>query len=57
VGSLGIVLAAAVCVERLHVEQPGSWRILCVFGLHQIAVLALVALRASWLAYTLRQVG
>ncbi|MEB2313442.1 MAG: hypothetical protein OZ921_17670 [Sorangiineae bacterium] len=52
--SLAAILGGAIATGALHVEEPAGWRIAAVFAVHQAVVVALVALRAVWLAHALR---
>jgi hypothetical protein len=49
-------LSAAALTARLDVAAPGAWRLVAVFGVHQVVVLLGVAGRAAWLARALRLV-
>lgn len=55
--SIAVVAVGALAVGRLHVEHGGSWRVLGALALHQLVALALVGLKAQWLAAALRLVG
>ena len=55
--TVAVLAAAAIVVERLSVEREGSLRVVAAFIIHQLAVLALVALRATWLGRALVLVG
>jgi hypothetical protein len=51
--SLSVIAGAAFAVGRLELYQPEGYRVLAVALLHQLAALALVCLRAVWLARSL----
>jgi hypothetical protein len=55
--SLAALTLAAIAVDHLHIERAGTWRVALSVLVHQSAALTLVALRARWLAYTLRLVS
>jgi len=50
---LASVLFAARIVAALDVARAGQWRVVAVAVVHQLVVLALIMLRATWLARTL----
>jgi hypothetical protein len=50
-------LAAAHLTERLDVSRAGDWRLLAVFGVHQLVIALSVLLRAAWFARALRLAG
>jgi hypothetical protein len=54
--ALWLALAALVAhaTAWLDVSRPEQWRLLAVFTLHQLVIVASVALRAMWLARALR---
>lgn len=54
---LALAAAAAQLTELVDVSRPGAWRVLAVFGVHQLVILASVALRAGWYARALRFVS
>jgi hypothetical protein len=54
--SLLSVVVAALLVDRLAVDRGGSGRVTSAWIVHQLAALALVALRAAWLSAALRLV-
>ncbi len=54
---IAVVALAAWAVDATHVERPETWRVVTVALTHQLAALALAALRAAWLAFSLRAVG
>jgi hypothetical protein len=49
---LGLALAAWLAT-RLHLDRPGTLRVLAAWTIHQVAVLGWVVLRASWMARAL----
>lgn len=51
--ALTLSLAVAYLVSIIDVGQPGGWRVLSVFGLHQFVAFALVWFDAVWLARAL----
>jgi hypothetical protein len=56
----GVVVSAslaAAATEALDVSRPGDWRVVTVLLLHQLVILASVALRAAWYARALRFVA
>lgn len=55
--SVAAITVGALAVGHLHVERAGSWRVLGALALHQLVALALVGLKAQWLAGALRLVG
>ena len=55
--TVAVLAAAAIMVGRLAVEREGALRVVAAFVIHQFAVLALVGLRATWLARALVLVG
>jgi hypothetical protein len=57
VWSVAVVAVAALAVGALRVELAGSWRFVVALLAHQLAVLALLALRAAWLKSALELVG
>lgn len=52
--SLAAMIAGAIVVGMLHVERAGAWRLAGAALAHQGVILAIVALRAVWLAQALR---
>lgn len=52
--SIAAVIAAAMAVDALHVERTQLWRVGAVVLVHQTVAVALVGLRAVWLAQALR---
>jgi hypothetical protein len=42
---------AALGTTLLDVSQPGTWRVVCTFGVHQLTIITLVTLRAGWLDF------
>lgn len=54
--SLAIVLGAAWLTTRARLDRPGAPAVLSVMMIHALVVLALTALRATWLARALRLV-
>jgi hypothetical protein len=57
IASLLLVAGAAYAADAAHLERPDTWRIVVVAFVHQGAALGLAALRAAWLALTLRLVS
>lgn len=55
--SVAAVALGALAVGALHVERAGSARVIGALGLHQLVALALVAMKATWLAAALRLAG
>lgn len=55
--SIAAVALGALLVGHLHVERAGIGRVLAVLAVHQLVALALVGLKAQWLAGALRLVG
>jgi hypothetical protein len=55
--SVALVALAAILVGLLAVDQPGSWRVLGAFVVHQLTAIGLIALRALWLHRSLELVG
>ncbi len=51
---LALAAGAAQLVGVCDVSRPGALRVALVLGLHQLVLLAAVALRAGWLARALR---
>lgn len=47
------VLVAGACVGWIDVSRPGEWRVVLVTIVHQLAVLAMVFFRATWLSVAL----
>jgi hypothetical protein len=56
VWGLAVVVGAAIVSSGLDVARPEQWRTMAVLLTHQLASLALVGLRANWLARALRLV-
>ncbi|MCB9586429.1 MAG: hypothetical protein H6718_13585 [Polyangiaceae bacterium] len=54
---VALIAGAALIVERIAVEQPGGWRVLLAWLLHQLVIVGLLLLRASWYTRALRGVG
>lgn len=54
---LAVAALAAKLTELCDVAQPGAWRVVAVFGLHQLVIVTAVAARAAWFARTLRLVA
>jgi hypothetical protein len=56
-----LFLAAAASAAKLtalcDVAEAGAWRVVAVFGLHQLVIVTAVAARAAWFARTLRLVA
>ncbi len=57
VWSIAAIALGALAVGALHVERSGTARVMAVLALHQLVALALVALKARWLASALRLAG
>lgn len=55
--SVLIVALGAYAAGAAHIERPDTWRLVVVACVHQIAALGLAALRAAWLAFSLRCVA
>jgi len=53
---LALALAAKLC-GWCDVAQAGAWRVVAVFALHQLVIVAAVGARAAWFARTLRLVA
>ncbi len=51
--SLALVVLGMLVTDAIDVSQGGGGRVACVLLVHQLTVLGLVALRASWLARAL----
>jgi len=51
------VTVSSQLTSALDVSGPGTWRVLAVFALHQVVILASVALRTAWYARALRLVA
>jgi hypothetical protein len=51
--ALAVFLAAELC-QLLDISRPGAWRVVAVFGVHQLVILTSVAARAGWFARALR---
>lgn len=54
---LAAVAAAAKLSDLCDVAQPGAWRVVAAFGVHQLVILTAVAARAAWFARALRLVA
>ncbi|HXK16673.1 MAG TPA: hypothetical protein VNG33_02620, partial [Polyangiaceae bacterium] len=54
---LAAALLSAKLTELLDVSRAGSWRIGCVFLVHQLVIATSVAARAGWFARALRLVA
>jgi hypothetical protein len=50
---LGAILLAARLVASLDVARSGQWRVVAVAVVHQLTVVGLIVLRATWLARAL----
>ena len=57
VWGVAVVAGAAIVCSSFDVARPEQWRTLAALLTHQLTSLALVALRAHWLARALRLVG
>jgi hypothetical protein len=55
--SVALVAGVAMLVEQVAVQQPGGWRVLGAWLLHQLAVLLLLVLRGSWHSRALASAG
>jgi hypothetical protein len=50
-------LVAAKLTELCDVAQPGGWRVVAVWAVHQLVIVAAVTARAAWFARSLRLVA
>lgn len=53
---IALMLLGALVVSAVDVSQPGAWRALFVFAVHQAVVLGSIAARALWLSSAVRRV-
>ncbi len=54
---IAVIAGGALIVERIAVEQTGGWRVLLAWLLHQLVIVGLLLLRATWYTKALRSVG
>ncbi|MGE0328208.1 MAG: hypothetical protein AB7K71_37835 [Polyangiaceae bacterium] len=54
---VALIAGGALIVERIAVDQTGGWRVLLAWLLHQLVIVGLLLLRASWYTKALRGVG
>lgn len=57
VGTVLVVIGAATLTSFIDVSRPGAWRVACVSVEHQLAIVAIIALRLRALGTTLALVG